>query len=142
MHLLKAFGVLILAALAVGAATGISGARGYSAPGGAGSKPTLTITVLKKQTTRSVRGKGLKVRARCSAACKVSLRLVKGTRIVGAGSKSLPSRAGIVRVKVGRSTKRSLKRARRASFTLVGGALNASNQTSNAVTKIVRLKRR
>lgn len=146
LHFVKALGVLLLAALAIGAASSVSGAAGgYTAPGGggsAGSKPTLTLTVKKKQTTRSARSKGLKVAARCNVACKVTLRLLKGTTVVGSGSKNLPTHSGTVKVKLTKKAKKTLKRARKAKFRLFGGAQDAASRTSSPVVKTVRLKRR
>ncbi len=141
--LFKALGVLLLAALAIGAAIVAPGAAGgYSTPPPTG-KPTLKVKVKSKQTTKTARKKGLKLTATCSVPCLVAVRLSKGAKTVGSAVKHLPNRAGTVKVKFSKKARRQLKKARKSvRYKLRAGAFDAANQSSNTVVKTVKLKRK
>ncbi len=141
--LIKALGVLLLAALAIGAATGVSGtAGGYSAPSPKG-KPELKLKVKSKQTIKTARKQGVKVTATCSVPCIVSVKLSKGAQRVGSAVKRLPGRTATVKVKLSKKAKRQLNKARKpVKYRLRAGAFDAANQASNTVVKTVKLKRK
>jgi hypothetical protein len=136
----KALGVLLLAALAIGAATGSVGAQGYNDP--TPTKPTLSLKLVKKQTPKKVRKKGLKVRATCSTVCRVGVQALKGSKVVGTAVKNLPAKAGTIKVKLTSSARKSLKRKRTARFRVVAAAQDASGQTSNVVDKRYKVKKK
>ncbi|MEA2126836.1 MAG: hypothetical protein QOI80_3618, partial [Solirubrobacteraceae bacterium] len=103
-HLVKATGVVLLAAFALAAATGPSGAAGgYTGP--ARHKPRLTLSV-KKQKIAKARRTGLKVKARCNVACAVTVFAYRKQSLLGRGTKRLPSRSGTVKVKFTKAGKR------------------------------------
>jgi hypothetical protein len=133
--LVKALGAVLISVFAVIAATGPSGAQGGY--GGSPTAPTLSLSV-KKQKLKTVRKKGLKVKATCSQPCSVLVGATKGGKPLGKGTKRLPNRTGTVVVKFTKKGKRAIKR----KFAVRGVATNDANVKSAQVNKNVKLKRK
>lgn len=137
----KVLGLVVLAAIAVGAVTSANGQGSctYNNPAGCNGKPALKLTIKKGQTLKGVKRKGVKVQASCSIACRVTLTARKGKKALGKKTKSLASGTGTITVKLTKKGKRALK-GKKARVTVSGVATTAANQKSKTVKTSKTLK--
>lgn len=112
-----------------------------TAPGG--SNPRLKLSVPRNQKARTVRKKGLKVKASCNVACEVAVTVFKSGKKLGAGRRVL-NRKGTVLVKFNKRGTKALKK-RRVRVDVLGTATDADGRRSGVVAikaTIVNKKRR
>jgi hypothetical protein len=110
-------------------------------PATAASLPKLTVRATVKRTSlRTLLKRGLPVRVTCSAACNATVRLAKGARTVGRGSRSGMSGPVTLRVKLSPAGRKALRRARRATLRLTVSATGAGGVRA-AATKTLKLRR-
>lgn len=146
----KALGVLLLAALTLAVAASSSGAAGGyvgnggvlgGGSGGDPGGPKLQIKLIKGQSKRSARRKGLKLRATCSAKrCRVFVGLFKNHKLVAKGKRKLRGKRGRLRVTFNRRGKRKLAHAGGpVRLKLRARALDRSGRRSRRVGKRIKL---
>jgi hypothetical protein len=89
--------------------------------------PKLTLAVARKTSAASARRRGLRVTARCDRACTVTVR-VTGRATYGTVTRRLAARrVTVLRVRLNRSGRAAVARARRATrLTVTGQAVDAA----------------
>lgn len=155
---MKPLGIIVLIALAIGAAGAAAqsgGSYNYPPPGGppggpggggggGGARPTLSLSV-KANKPRPVLRRGILVRARCNVACVVQVRAAKGSRRFGGRTKRFPRGSGRMYVKLNKKGKKAVRRAGRRSralrFKVTGAATDASNRRSSPTRAKARVKK-
>jgi subtilisin family serine protease len=107
--------------------------------------PLVSLRVPRGQRLRGVIRRGLRVRVGCTAACRVGVRTLRRSlagAAVLAGARELTFRAAgtkMVRVHLGRRSKRALRRAKRARLTVVATPFGVEGAS---VSRKLRLSRR
>jgi subtilisin family serine protease len=103
----------------------------------------VSLRVPRGQRLRRVLRRGLRVRVGCSATCNLSVRALRRSRrgaAVTAGARDLYFTSGgrrTVRLRLGRHSKRALRRSKRPVVTVVARAAGGSS-----IARILRLSRR
>ena len=98
-----------------------------------GNNPRLKLTVPRNQKARTVRKKGLKVKAACSVACQVTVTVYRTGKKLGVGRRVL-NRKGTVLVKFNKRGKKALHK-RKLRVDVLGTATDADGRKSGVVAK-------